>query len=125
MSQLITHPAGVSEKLSDSVNSKEPKISNKDDVLQAEARILRILNLLRQSNLFSLEEDSEIAPQPSLKVLVSDGEKEFEVAIAEKDISHNVSAQSMLKLFQVFSTENGSEQSDGPARMVAHEGGAK
>lgn len=72
----------------------------------ANDKLRRILDLLREANLYSVGKVTDVSESSDGLVLTAgDAKNVFRVMLSEDDILSNVKAQNMLKLFQIYSAE--------------------
>ncbi len=86
-----------------------PAPSQVSEEPSADSRMLRILGLIRESNLFSLPQ-TQSAEIPALELEVTTKQGKFKQSFALSSIDKNVPAQLLLKLLQIYATtENGTQ----------------
>ena len=64
-------------------------------------KLLRILALLRESNVFTGPLGSRSTNSNRIQIDVNQGQRSFSALITEEDVALNVKAQNMLKLFEL------------------------
>lgn len=70
-----------------------------------DARVLRILQLAREGNLFSLGHDLPTQTSPAIQFSVERDAQKFLVAFTRDELTQNLQAQSLVKLFEVYAGE--------------------
>lgn len=90
------------------ISSNTPEVAGiwRLDPKEGEKRkeqILRVLGLIQESRLFSLPL-AESGPE-QVKVLIEQGHTRFETVTSPKQIESNIQAQTFLKIFKIFSSE--------------------
>ncbi|MBN8548492.1 MAG: hypothetical protein J0M12_04165 [Deltaproteobacteria bacterium] len=71
----------------------------------ADARVMRMLQLAREGNLFSLGAATPPNASPLLRLKIERENRIFTVAFTREEIAQNLQAQSLLKLFEVYAGE--------------------
>jgi hypothetical protein len=67
-----------------------------------DARVLRILQLAREGNLFSLGHDLPNTASPAIHFLVERNGVKFDVRFTREEIDGNLQAHSLFKLFEIY-----------------------
>lgn len=70
----------------------------------SDGRVLRILQLAREGNIFSLGEQLSTAT-PSIRFTVERDEQKFSSVFSREELGRSLQAQSLVKLFEVYSGE--------------------
>ncbi|MBX7144047.1 MAG: hypothetical protein K1X79_06315 [Oligoflexia bacterium] len=70
-----------------------------------ERKILRLMELVSEASLFSLEQLSSTKQTPALTLGIEGGSRRFDTRFSRAAIDRNVTAQSFLKLFEFYASQ--------------------
>jgi hypothetical protein len=73
---------------------------------ESDTRTLRILQLAREGNLFSLGKAPPPEGAPRISFSVQQDGRAFQAVFSREEIDQNLPAQSLLKLFELYSTNS-------------------
>ena len=71
----------------------------------ADAHVMRILQLAREGNLFSLGLGVPADASPAIRLNIEREKQKFALLFTREDVTKNLQAQSVLKLFEVYAGE--------------------
>jgi len=67
-------------------------------------KLLRLLQLVREANLFSLSKwKTGMENWPGISLMISEGERTFRTQFSFEDVEDNLPARNLLKLLQIYS----------------------
>ena len=80
------------------------ELSSSNDSIERNDQMVRLLNLMREANVFSKNDSPNANPTENFLISVEDARSSFKASLGPKELEQNIPAQNLLKLFEVYSS---------------------
>lgn len=82
------------------------ELSSSNEVFDRNDQLVRLLDLIREGNIFGNKATSASSDPELFTITVEDAKSSFKTTVSPKDIESNLPVRNMLKLFEVYAASN-------------------